>query len=136
MRVHAVRLRPGTDLIEELHRLAHDLGLRAGFVLTCVGSLSQARLRMPGGIGEQDVFRTWEGPMEILSLAGTLCPDGLHLHIGLAGRDGACVGGHLAGGCIVNTTVEIVLGEAVGLEFSRPLDPETGYDELQVREIR
>ena len=128
MRVHAVRLLPGADLKAELQRLVDNLALRAGFVLTCVGSLSQARLRMPGAMGEAEVFRIWAEPTEILSLAGTLCPDGLHLHLALARRDGGCIGGHLAEGCLVNTTVELVIAEAPLMTFSRPLDPATGYD--------
>ena len=134
MRVHAVRLTPGTDLEEELERLTQALGLGAGCILTCVGSLVRARLRMPGAIGEPEVFRNFDEPMEILSLTGTLGPDGGHLHIALARRDGGCVGGHLARGCMVNTTAELVIGDLPELEFSRPPDPATGYDELSVRE--
>ena len=136
MRVHAFRLTPGADLKEALERLTQELRLSAGCILSCVGSLSRARLRMPGAIGEEEVFRTYDEPTEILSLTGTLGPDGLHVHISLARRDGACVGGHLVGGCIVNTTAELVIGELPQLEFRRPLDPATGYDELSVDEVR
>ena len=132
MRVHALRLTPGTDLKEALRRVIrqHDLG--AGCILTCVGSLARARLRMPGAVGEEDMVRDFGGPMEIVSLAGTLCPDGLHVHMSLSRRDGSCVGGHLVTGCIVHTTAELVIGELTDVLFTRPLDPETGYDELHV----
>ncbi len=70
--------------------------------------------------------------MEIVSLSGTLSPDGLHLHIALAGRDGRCVGGHLLDGCIVHTTAELVIGELTDLAFRRVEDPATGYRELSV----
>jgi predicted DNA-binding protein with PD1-like motif len=88
---------------------------------------------MPGLSGEPDVFKPFSEPMEIVSLTGTLCPDGLHVHISLSRGDGACVGGHVVAGCIVNTTAELVIGELPDVEFSRPLDPATGYDELEVR---
>src|SRR3569832_853670 len=133
MRAHAFRLMPVTDLLEALQRLTESNGSRAGFILTCVGSLSQARLRMPGLSGEPEVFKTFSEPLEIVSLTGTLCPDGLHVHISLSRRNGACVGGHLVAGCLVNTTAELVIGELPVVEFSRPLDPTTGYDELEVR---
>lgn len=133
MRAHAFRLTPGTDLKEALERLTEAHALRAGCILSCVGSLSRARLRMPGAVGEAEVFRTFDEPMEIVSLAGTLCPDGLHVHISLARRDGACIGGHLVPGCIVNTTAELVIGELAQVEFRRPLDPATGYGELSVQ---
>ncbi len=133
MRAYAVRLTPGTDLKQALERLTVDHALRAGCILTCVGSLSRARLRMPGLAGEEDVFRQFDEPTEIVSLTGTLCSDGLHVHISLARRDGGCVGGHLVAGCIVHTTAELVIGELTDVEFTRPLDPGTGYDELCVR---
>ena len=44
------------------------------------------------------------------------------------------VGGHVAAGCLVNTTAEVVIGSADGLRFHRALDPETGYPELQIGE--
>lgn len=136
MRTHAVRLTPGADLKAELARLTEARGLRAGCIVTCVGSLSQARLRMPGAVGEPEVVRTFTEPMEILSLAGTLCAEGLHLHISLCDRDGACVGGHLVEGCIVNTTAELVIGDLPEVEFRRPQDPATGYGELSVQPRR
>ena len=132
MQVHAVRLPPGTDLKAGLERLTAEHALAAGCILTCVGGLSRARLRMPGGSGEAEVFRTFEEPMEIVSLAGTLSPDGLHVHISLSRRDGGCIGGHLVAGCLVNTTAELVIAELSHLEFRRPLDPATGYGELSV----
>jgi predicted DNA-binding protein with PD1-like motif len=133
MRAHAVRLTPGTDLRAELQTLVETHGLRAGCVLACVGSLSRACLRMPGAPGETAVTRTFVEPMEILSLSGTLCADGLHIHIGLSRRDGSCIGGHVVAGCIVNTTAELVVGELAQVAFHRALDPATGYAELGIR---
>jgi predicted DNA-binding protein with PD1-like motif len=134
MRVHALRLSPGSDLKSELERFARALAIDAGFILTAVGSLSRARLRMPGVAGQPDAFRTWDEPLELVSLSGTLSPDGLHLHLALSRADGACVGGHLVAGCEVRTTAELVIGEAERLQFRRPLDPSTGYRELEVGE--
>ena len=133
MRAYAFRLTPGTDLSAELKRLTEAHAFGAGCILSCVGSLSRARLRMPGAVGEAEVFTTWVEPMEIVSLAGTLCADGLHVHICLSRRDGSCIGGHLAHGCVVNTTAELVIGEAPDVEFHRPLDSATGYNELSVQ---
>jgi predicted DNA-binding protein with PD1-like motif len=50
MRTIALRLSPGADLETELLTLGARERVRAGWVLTCVGSLSQARLRLAGGI--------------------------------------------------------------------------------------
>ena len=65
-------------------------------MLTCVGSLARARLRMPNAFGEAEAYHAWIEPMEIVSLTGTLCADGVHLHISLSRRDDSCVGSHLA----------------------------------------
>lgn len=136
MRAHAFRLTPGTDLKAELVRLTTVHGLRAGCVLSCVGSLSDACLRMPGSIGEAEVLATFSEPMEIVSLTGTLGLDGLHIHISLSRRDGSCIGGHLLEGCTINTTAELVIGELPDVEFRRPLDAATGYNELSVQPRR
>ena|SRR5215211_919842 len=80
MRTIALRLRPGADLKAELLALAAREGVRAGWVLTFVGSLSRVRLRMAGGAEHG----TWQGAFEIVALTGTLSPDGGHLHLAVA----------------------------------------------------
>jgi predicted DNA-binding protein with PD1-like motif len=133
MRTHAVRLMPGVDMKAELVRLTDAHRLRAGCILSCVGSLSHARLRMPGAVGDAEIIATFVEPMEIVFLTGTLSPDGLHIHVCLSRRDGSCLGGHVVQGCIVNTTAELVIGELPDVEFHRPRDPATGYNELSVQ---
>jgi predicted DNA-binding protein with PD1-like motif len=130
MRAIALRLRPGADLKGELLALATRERIRAGWVLTCVGSLSQARLRLAGGTDHA----TWQGAFEIVALTGTLSQDGGHLHLAVADHRGRTVGGHLAEGCTVRTTAEVVLAADDRLVFAREHDPATGYEELVVRE--
>ena len=126
---HALRLRPGADLVRELEAYAAREGLRAAFVATCVGSLSRSALRFAGRPGA-DVR---EEPFEICSLVGTLGVGAKpHLHLALADARGAMVGGHALEGGVVRTTAEVVLGELEGLDFSRPIDEESTYDELHV----
>ena len=125
----ALRLAPGADLKGALLELTKARALRAGIVLTCVGSLAEASLRFAG----QDETTTLLGPFEILSLVGTLSPEGVHLHIALADKEGKTVGGHVQGGCLVYTTAELVVGELSGMTFLRTFDTVTGYEELEVR---
>lgn len=136
MHVHAFRLTPGADLRDALERLTREHAIGAGCIITGIGSLARARLRMPSALGEAEVFRSFAEPMEIVSLAGTLGPDGLHVHVCLSRADGACVGGHLVRGCVVSTTAEVVVGEAPDLEFRRLPDDATGYAELSVQRRR
>jgi len=128
MQTFAFRLMPGTDLRPELERFAAEHELRAAFILTCVGSLSVAALRMAGRPGVVLVERD----LEIVSLVGTLSPEGPHLHISVSDAEGAMTGGHLEPGSIVRTTAEVVFGDLDDLVFTRPICDVTGYDELVV----
>lgn len=128
VRAYAVRLTPGQDLRRELLAFARREGLRAGAVVTCVGSLTTAVLRFANR-GEPVVRK---GHFEIVSLVGTLSADGGHLHLCVADRDGATFGGHLLDGCEVFTTAEVVVAELTDLAFRREPDPATGFNELVV----
>jgi uncharacterized protein len=129
VRTVAVRLRPGQDLRRELLAVAERERIQAGWVLTGVGSLSRATLRLAGAARHA----TLEGDLEIVALVGTLSQGGSHLHLAVADDHGATVGGHLAEGCVVRTTAEVVVGADDRLRFDREPDPDTGYDELVVR---
>lgn len=128
MQLFALRLRPGQDLGLELSRFVQENGLRAAFVMTCVGSLRQAALRL----ANRSETTLYEDKFEIVALVGTLDAGGYHLHISLSDGQGRTMGGHLMEGCLIYTTAEIVIGEADHLLFSRSFDPETGYPELEV----
>ena len=101
---------------------------QAGCLISGIGSLSVARLRLAG----RQEITTLTGDLEILSLAGTLSPDGAHLHIAVADNAGAVIGGHLCAGSRVRSTAELVVGLLPEWRFSRGLDPDTGYPELRI----
>lgn len=128
LKVHVLRLLPGSDLKAELERLVLREAWTAACVLSAVGSFSVAVLRFAGAPAGTRLA----GPFELLSLSGTLGPSGLHLHLSIADAGGRTWGGHLMPGCLVHTTLELVLGELVGLRFERLLDPGTGYPELVI----
>lgn len=77
------------------------------------------------------------GDIEILSLSGTVAFDctksSSHLHMALSTSTGQVLGGHVAAGCIVRTTAEVLLALLPDWEFAREPDAVTGYDELVVR---
>ena len=128
-KIFALRLNPGDDLKRSLVSFVSANNIQAGYVITAVGSLSTCNLRYAGqseGVAIQERF-------EILSLSGTLCLQGLHLHIALADANGKTFGGHLLDGNIIYTTAEIVIGEANQLLFDRIPDSVTGYLELVVK---
>ena len=129
MRVLALRLKPGQDLREQLEAFVKEKQIRAGFIITTVGSLRQASIRL----ADQPSPTNFAGKFEIVSLVGTLGGDGVHLHISISDTTGKTIGGHLVPGCLIYTTAEIVIGEAEGLSFSREPDPDTHYQELRIR---
>jgi predicted DNA-binding protein with PD1-like motif len=131
MQAVPLRLLPGDDL-----RAALEAALgshTAAFVLQGIGSLSVAQLRY-AGIDQPTALR---GDLEILTLAGSLAPDGAHLHMSVADAQGHVVGGHVAPGCIVRTTAEILLAILPDHAFSRETDIDgSGFRELVVRSTR
>jgi hypothetical protein len=74
-----------------------------------------------------------DGDFEILTLCGSVAPAAAHLHISVADGAGHVVGGHVAYGCIVRTTVEALLLRLPEWSFARVPDPRTGFAELVVR---
>jgi predicted DNA-binding protein with PD1-like motif len=128
MKVVPLRLKPGDDLRLSLESWMAQQREQAGCVISAVGSLSAAQLRLAG----QPESTTISGDLEILSLSGTLSPNGAHLHIAVVGCSGAVIGGHLGAGSLVRTTAELVVGLLPEWRFSRELDPATGYRELEI----
>lgn len=107
--------------------------LRAPFIITCVGSVTKATLRLANATSTNtnEVVHL-SGRFEIVSLVGTLNPDA-HLHMCLSDKEGKTVGGHVLGDLEVFTTAEVVVGEAVDLQFTREMDVGTGFPELVVK---
>ncbi|NJO84695.1 MAG: DNA-binding protein [Blastochloris sp.] len=129
MQIYALRLKAGQDLKRELATFTQLHDLRAGFVLTCVGSLKRAALRHAGS----DATTEYDEPFEIVSLAGTLSVgSSLHLHMSISDGGGAVLGGHLQEGTLIDTSAEIVIGDADHLVFTREPDPKTGFLELVI----
>lgn len=127
---YVLRLRPGRDLKGELQAFAKTHDLRAAFLASAVGSLTDVHLRY----ANQDTGARQSGHFEILSLSGTLSAEGMHVHLSVADSTGCVTGGHLLDGNRVYTTAELVIGEATELRFAREVDPTFGYRELVVRD--
>lgn len=129
MKAHAIRLHPGDDLKKSLESYVRETGISSGAILTCVGSLQYATLRMANA----KTAKRQEGPFEILSLVGTLSGQGCHLHVSLSDAKGCITGGHLLEDCAVFTTAELVFVELTDFVFSREIDEHTGFKELVIR---
>ena len=75
---------------------------------------------------------TFAGDFEILTLAGTLGPDGPHLHMSISDEQGRVTGGHVAPGCTIRTTAEVLVALLPDHAFGRAPDAVTGYAELTI----
>jgi predicted DNA-binding protein with PD1-like motif len=135
MKTLPLRLTPGQDLRAALEAAVVSQNCRAAFVLSGIGSLSTAGLRLAGATHPERL----SGEMEILSLSGTLAFDGVksnsHLHMALSTASGQVLGGHVAPGCIIRTTAEVLLALLPEWQFSREPDATTGYNELVVKPV-
>ncbi len=129
MKVFAVRLKSGDDLRQSLKKFAIAQNLQAGFILSGIGSLTQAQLRF----ANQPESQLLSGKHEILSLNGTLSIHGIHLHSVISDSQGRTIGGHVVDGCTIYTTAEIVIGEIEPLTFLRIMDERTGFLELEIQ---
>ena len=129
MRTFAFRLRPHEDLMAQIMAFAKEHHIRAGVILTCVGSLEQVTLRY-ANTGRATQL---QGHFEIVSLVGTFAEhSGQHIHLSVSDGSGITTGGHMLDGNRIYTTAEIVVGCLDAVEFERETDPTYGYAELAV----
>jgi hypothetical protein len=127
--IHVFRLMPGQDLKKYIWHYVMEHQLEAAWVLTAVGSLTNYSIRF----ASQAEPASSKGHFEILGLSGTMGLDGVHLHISIADSKGKTLGGHLMEGCLVFTTVELVIQEGNSISFNRKHDGSTPWKELDIR---
>ena len=129
-KVYALRLKPGEDLLKGINAVIKEKNITAGWINTCVGSLTDYNIRF----ANQQEGSCASGHFEIVSLTGTVSVNGSHLHISISDSTGKTIGGHLLEGCKIYTTAEIVIGSSSAYEFKRENDGTTQWVELQVKE--
>lgn len=129
MVVHALRLHPGQDIRKELETYVQKNKIEAASILSAVGSVSEVNIRF----ANQPNPSLLKDFREVVSLSGTTSIHGSHLHIAVSDKTGATLGGHLAEGSKVHTTLEIVLGVYPQSKFLRTKDSKTGFKELEIK---
>ena len=128
MQNYTFRLKSGQDLFDSIDEFVKGKRIEAGCILSSVGSLTHATLRL----ANREVHSEYNGYFEIVSITGTVSIYGSHLHISISDGDGQTVGGHLVSGCRVYTTAEVVLAEFEGIVYKREFTEDSGYEELVV----
>ncbi len=127
--VYAFRLKPGEDLQKGIEEVVKEHDIKAGWINTCVGSLTRYNIRF----ANQSNTDTGSGHFEIVSLVGTLSVNGSHMHLSISDSSGKTIGGHLMEGCKVYTTAEIVITTTDRFDFVRAEDGTTPWKELQIK---
>ena len=127
-----LRLAPGDDLRRRIEQTASAQGWGAAFVVAGMGSLRPAAVRFAGAEQASVIDRD----LELLTLTGSLSPDGAHLHMSVADETAHVLGSHVAYGCRVRTTAELLIAVLPEWRFARELDMRTGFPELVVRAAR
>lgn len=136
-RIMALRMSPGTDVMQELEAVCLKENMRNAVILSGIGSLNGAVFMTPEpkenmkagfGYGAPIIL---SGAVEILSLTGMVCHGDsgeilLHVHGTFSDREGKCYGGHIDTGNRVLLTVDIVLAETEGINMNRTIDDEIG----------
>ncbi len=129
MKAHTFRLKPAQDLFDSIEEFVQQNNIQAGCVLSSVGSLTHATLRL----ANRSHYNEYEGHFEIVSMTGTVSIHGSHIHVAISDGDGVTIGGHLVSGCKIYTTAEIVIAEFEDVVYKRELlENDSGYEELVV----
>jgi len=128
MQAFTFRLKPGQDLFNQIETFVAEKNIGAGCVLSAVGSLTHATLRL----ANREYFSEYEGHYEIVSMTGTVSIHGSHLHISISDGGGETIGGHLVPGCKIYTTAEMVLGIFDDVVYKREFAEDSGYEELSI----
>lgn len=140
-KVTLIRILPGSDVVESIERACNETGIRAGIVVSCLGTLQKASFlfvvpaRNKVGAAYGDPL-TLDGPLEFLGAQGTVGQEEegeifVHLHGLASDQQGVVHGGHLVKGeCPVLITCEVAILRAEEVSLVRRTDPEVGWKVL------
>lgn len=131
-KIYMLRLKPHQDLKLSIKEYMLEHSIQTGAILSAVGSLSHMKVRVADGKST----RQSDEARELISLSGTLSDGHIHAHIAAINEKMDVFGGHLLEGCIIHTTMELVIGDYSKIyESHRVTDEVTGYDELELIRI-
>ena len=140
-----ILLTPDKDIVINIKDTCRDNGIRAGTILTAVGSLQKATITHHASAKAKNhtmsLPKIVPGPLQILSLAGIICEqDGgelhVHLHASVVDENGKVYGGHLVEGeSPVLRRTEVVIGEIADLEMMERYNEVTGEVEFSTKRL-
>ena len=130
-----IRVLPGSDIIEGIEEVCHNLDIKSGAITCCIGSLQRASLliavpmnsKIGAGYSDPKVIK---GPLELLSGQGSIGQEEegeifIHMHGVVSDKNGNVQGGHfIRGENPVLITCEMALIKVEGIHMIRTYDPE------------
>ncbi|CAN5229558.1 hypothetical protein BH09BAC3_BH09BAC3_20880 [soil metagenome] len=128
-KTYAFRLGPHDDVKKSILEFAKTHKIKAGCIVTAVGSLEQFNIRY----ANQENGEVKKGHFEIVSLTGTFSDTSSHLHLSVSDSTGVTTGGHLLDENLIFTTLEIIVSDLADIEFTREKDTTYGYPELVIK---
>jgi predicted DNA-binding protein with PD1-like motif len=128
----ALRLDYDDDVLKCVEAVAREADIRAGAVISGIGTLKAARLHWITTTTHPSVdeFRDFEGPYEIASISGIIADHKPHLHTCISDLKGT-YDGHLEPGCKVMYLAELVIVKFGDMALGRFAHPETGTSLLR-----
>lgn len=132
LEIIAVRLDPGDDVQQSLARVARDLSLVAGAVVSGSGTLGYIALESPVTETYPPAVQavTKSGPGHLVAAQGLVATEGIQVTVTVA-RRGEVYCGQVVEGCTVLHGAEFVLLRAGGTRWAFPPSDETGIPSLQ-----
>jgi len=145
-RVLILRLQPGSDMIKGIIQACQDHNIKNGYIASCIGSLKNSRFiygvpdsstKSGSGFGPELTFNHLT---EFIGGQGSICHNEkgeviIHFH-GFLCDKGHIYGGHFdKPGNIICTTMEIAIHEVLGVEMTRPFDPEIDQNHLYPKKV-
>ena len=118
-KVHILRIDPGEDVLESVHRFLQEADVRQAVILGGYGTLTAYHLHWVthNRIPTDNAFGRGEGGIEILSMNGLVVDGEPHIHVALSTREGA-FGGHLEPGCTAYVVCQVFFAEVEGVALS------------------
>lgn len=146
-RIVTFKLKPGTKLLESINEACKAHGVQSGCIVTAIGSLNGADLKIPEvkpefalGYGYGDAIKI-TGPLSLVNMAGFIChaDDGTiepHIHVTVSEPSGKVHAGHLVmDTALVLLTVECVIAEFGGIDMRMVTDPDRGIRVVRMAQI-
>jgi len=125
----------GDDFLECIERVAREKDIRAGAVLSAIGTFDRARIHYikHTEFPAEDVYVEKEGPMELVSVCGIIADCKPHLHCTIALRGDELFSGHLEPGCRILYLGEVVIAKFSGRALERRPHPQYNTPQLQAK---